>query len=70
MAPLLLALSLNHNYNLAIQVQHSNPQFHSLEIHLEEVLLELERLRRIKSGSVVKIKSEIKKIRLKVLPKS
>jgi hypothetical protein len=56
--------------NPASQVQNSNAQFCSLEIHLEEVLLELERVRRIKSGSAVKIKREIKKIREKVLPKA
>ena len=36
-------------------------QVRSFKIHLVEVLLELERVRRIKSGSAVKIKREIKK---------
>jgi hypothetical protein len=70
MAPLLLALGLNHSCNPASQVQNSKFQFRSLKIHLEEMLLELERVRRIKSGSTIKNKREIKKIRVKVLTKS
>jgi hypothetical protein len=58
MAPLLLALDLNHIHNPASQVRNTKFQFNSLKIHLEEVLLELERVRRIKSGSAVKIKRE------------
>jgi hypothetical protein len=61
MAPLLLAHGLNHSYNPSSQVRNSNFQFCILKIHLEEVLLEFRRVRRIKSGSVVKIKRENKK---------
>ena len=65
------ACSRPHTHSQSsIQVRKFEFQVRSLKIHLVEVLLELERVRRIKSGSAVKIKTEIKKIRLKVLPKS
>jgi hypothetical protein len=58
---LLLALDLTHTHNPASKFEILNSQVHSLKIHLVEVLLELERVRRIKSGSAVKIKKENKK---------
>ena len=45
----------------SLQVQKFKFQVHSLKIHLVEVLLELERVRRIKSGSAIIIKRENKK---------
>jgi hypothetical protein len=62
MAPLLLSLGLKHIYNPASQVQNSKTQVCSLKIHLEEVLLELGRARKIKHESAAKIGRKVKEI--------
>jgi len=70
MAPLLLALSLTHTHNPASKFKISNSQFCSLEIKLIEVLLELGKLRKSRVEVLLKLRGKIKKIRVKVLPKS
>ena len=61
MALLLLALGLTHTHNLASKFEILNPDVCSLKIHLVEVLLELGKVREIKSGSTIKIERENKK---------
>ena len=48
----LAALSLKHNYKTSSQVQNSSSQFHSLKIHLVEVIFELGKKRKFESESV------------------
>jgi hypothetical protein len=70
MATLLAALGLKNIHNQASQVRNSKLQVRSLEIHLEEVLLELGRVRKIKQRSTTKLgRKKLNRLRVEVLSK-
>jgi hypothetical protein len=70
MAALLAALGLKHIHNQASQVRNSKLQVRCLEIHLEEVLLELGRVRKIKQRSTTELgRKKLNRLRVEVLSK-